>query len=265
MSSRKEQKEQARLAREQKERELAAQSARTRRMTIIGGVFGLALVAVVVAVIVSSGAFKSKNVSGADTVASRFAGIPQRGVELGEKNAPATLEEFADLKCPFCREFALNSLPTLVSDYVKTGKMKIIFRNVTILDQNTPGTPDSTNAATFAAATGFQNKLWNFVDLFYINQKDEATTYVTDKYLRQLGNQVSGLDVNKAFQDRGSKAVTAQLDLAKAGYTKNGAPGTPYFLVGPTNGKLQNVELSDLGDPSPITDIVDSLQPGASQ
>ena len=106
MASRKEQKEQARLDREAKEQAAAASSARKRRLTIFGGVIGLALIAVVVAVVVSSGVFKSDNITGATQVNDRFKGIPQSGVTLGEPNAPATIVEFADLKCPFCAEFA---------------------------------------------------------------------------------------------------------------------------------------------------------------
>jgi protein-disulfide isomerase len=134
VASRKEQKEQARLDREAKERELAASSARKRRMYIIGGVVGIALVAVLVAVAVSSGIFKSKNTQGADVVTARFQGIPQRGVELGDKNAPATIVEFADLKCPFCQQFALKGMPQLISSYIATGKAKMVYRNLTILN-----------------------------------------------------------------------------------------------------------------------------------
>jgi protein-disulfide isomerase len=259
VASRKEQKEQARLAREAQEQAAASNLSRGRRLKILGGVVGLAAIAVIVAVLVSSGGLKSSDIKGADAVNARFAGVPQKGPELGDPAAPATLVEFADLKCPFCKEFADGSLPTLVENYVKPGKLKIIFRNVTILDQNTQE-PDSTNAAKMAAAVGLQNKLWNFVDLFYINQKDEATTYATDAFLRAIATAIPGLDVNKAMAARNSAAVKAQLALAEEQYTKEGIQGTPSFLVGPSGGKLNQVTLDSLDDPTPITSIVDSLQ-----
>jgi protein-disulfide isomerase len=259
VASRKEQKEQARLEREAQEQAAVSTASRSRRLKILGGVVGLAIVAVVIAIVVSSGGLQSDDIKGASEVSARFADVPQTGVELGDPNAPATLVEYADLKCPFCKEFAEGSLPSLVEDYVKPGKLKIIFRNVTILDQNTDQ-PDSTNAATMAAAVGLQNKFWNFVDLFYINQKDEATTYATDSYLRSIAATIPGVDVDKAMSQRDSAAVKAQLALADKQYTDGNFPGTPSFQVGPTGGKLNDVELAALDDPAEITTIVDSLQ-----
>ncbi|MGH2905525.1 MAG: DsbA family protein [Solirubrobacterales bacterium] len=261
MSSRKEQKEQARLDREAKEQQLAAQTARRRRVTIIGGVLGIALIAVVAAVVVSSGVFKSKDIKGGTEVSARLDGIPQKGIELGKPDAPATIVEFADLKCPFCREFAVNGLPDLIETYIKTGKAKIIFRNLTILDGSAPG-QDSTDAATMAGAVGLQNKMWNFIDLWYVNQKDENTVYATDSYVKEIASQIPGVDVNKAFDARESAPVKAQLDAAQAAADARGITGTPTFLVGPTNGKLVQVEMNnDLGDISPLTAAVDAASP----
>ena len=48
-----------------------------------------------------------------------LAGIPQSGIHLGSPSAPVRLVEFADLQCPFCREYTLQTLPQLVQDYVR--------------------------------------------------------------------------------------------------------------------------------------------------
>ena len=58
---------------------------------------------------------------------SLFAGIEQQGAALGSPNAPVTLVEYADLQCPFCAQWARDTLPTLVEDYVKGGKLRIVF------------------------------------------------------------------------------------------------------------------------------------------
>jgi Thioredoxin len=44
--------------------------------------------------------------------------IPQDGVRLGARDAPATLIEFADLQCPFCGRFSREVMPTVVGGYV---------------------------------------------------------------------------------------------------------------------------------------------------
>jgi protein-disulfide isomerase len=114
-----------------------------------------------------------------------------------------------------------------------------------------------------AGAIGLQNKMWNFIDLFYINQKDEQTDYATDAYLKSLASQIPGVNVNQAMGARNSFPVTTQLKLAETLAAKNGVTGTPTFFVGPTKtGALTEVTMNnDLGDISPITSAVDAISP----
>lgn len=244
MSSRKEQKEQLKREREASEAAAAAAASRSRRLKIIGGAVGGALIVVVVAVVVSLGGGNNKPAGGSNDVENRFKGIPQSGITLGKPDAPVTLVEFADLKCPVCRDFAIGAFPTIVSDYVKTGKVRMELRLQTFLDGSTPGTPDSTNAATMAIATSFQNKLWNFADLFYINQGDESTVFATDAWLKNLAADIPGLDVDRALTERKSKAdkIDKEITAASDKFTANGFQGTPSFLIGKTGS--EGTELS---------------------
>jgi protein-disulfide isomerase len=140
--------------------------------------------------------------------------------------------EFADLQCPFCQEYTTTIFPTIVAEYVRTGKVRMEFRNVSIL-----GT-DSVRAAQMAGAAGLQNKLWPFIDVFYNNQGEEKTGYVTDDFLHKVGSAVNGLDVTKAMNDRGTAVVQKQLDTAQSEMAANGFQGTPSFLLGRTGGRL---------------------------
>ena len=138
-----------------------------------------------------------------------------------------TLVEFADLQCPFCKQYSTDVMPALVADYVKSGKLKMVFRNVAFI-----GT-DSARAAQMAAAAGRQNKLWEYIDIFYVNQGAENSGYVTDEFLRDVGDGVEGLDVDKAMDDRGVASVQDELNKAQTEWQANGFTGTPSFLVGP--------------------------------
>lgn len=260
MSSRKEQKEQARQQRLAAEQQAAAVASRGRRMKIVVGVVGGAAIVVIAAVLISLGGSSSKTVNGAAEVNARFKGIPQSGITLGKPDAPVTLVEYADLKCPICKAFADGALPTLVNDYVRPGKLKIEFRNQSFVGEATaPG--DSRDAATFAAATGMQNKLWNVVDLFYINQKDELTRYATDAWLRSIGSSVTGLDVNKAMSNRQNPKVTAQLADAEKRFNDAGFSGTPSFQIGTTGGSLNELTYTAVDSPGEFTAAVDGLLP----
>src|SRR5699024_10758277 len=49
---------------------------------------------------------------------------------LGDPDAPVTVVEFGDYKCPACKVWGKDIFPQLVSDYVDTGKVKFSFINV---------------------------------------------------------------------------------------------------------------------------------------
>ena len=65
-----------------------------------------------------------------------LADIPQSNIYLGNPAAPVRLVEFADPQCPFCREYALQVLPQLVQDYVRSGKVRMEFRILSFLGKD---------------------------------------------------------------------------------------------------------------------------------
>jgi protein-disulfide isomerase len=238
--TRKELRDAARRARAEREAAIAAAALRRRRLTRLGAVLAAAAVAVAVLVAISGSgsgsgssaaktappAASSGSVAGAHASTALLAGIPQRGLTLGKANAPVRVVEFADLQCPFCRDYALNTMPRLVRDYVRPGTVRMEFRSLAFIG------PDSVRAARVAQAAAEQNKLWSFVDLAYANQGKENSGWATDAFLRRLASAVPGLDVNRAFAARGSAAVTGRLKAANTLATSAGVNSTPTFLVG---------------------------------
>jgi protein-disulfide isomerase len=235
-ATRNERREQARRARIQREQGEAANAARRRRFTRLGAVLGAAAVVVVILVAVSSSgggstastssSASSSAVAGTQASRSLLNGIPQKGLTLGNANAPVRVLEFADLQCPFCRDYSLGVMPGLVQKYVRTGKVRMEFHALAFIG------PDSVRAARVAEAAGRQNKLWNVADLAYHNQGAENSGWATDGKLRSIAAAVPGLDVNQVFAARDSAAVTAQLKAASDLATRSGVNETPTFLVG---------------------------------
>jgi protein-disulfide isomerase len=251
-------KERRASARAERDRAVEAARARQRqRIWLLGGIAALAAVIVVVVILATGGddtpaLRRGESVPGQIEVAALFEGIPQDGITLGDPRAPVTLVEFADLQCPFCADYTRQVMPALVTQYVRAGKLKMIFRNVAFI-----GT-DSLRGAQMAGAAGEQDKLWNFIDLFYINQGQENSGYVTDEFLRRIGSGVRGLDVERAMDDRSLPAVQDQLDEAQTEWQSSGFTGTPSFLLGPTDGDLEPFEITSF-DPSEFTSAIDRL------
>jgi protein-disulfide isomerase len=237
-------KEQRAAARAERARQEAARERTRRRLWILGGAVAAAIVVVVAIVIATSGGSSTpkrqagEKVAGQKATASLLAGIPQKGIVLGNPKAPITFVEFADLQCPFCREYTTTVMPSLIRSYVASGKMKMEFRNVAFIGQ------DSVRAAQMAAAVGQQNKLWTYIDLFYANQQTENTGYVTDQFLTKIGSGVAGLDVTKAMSARSAASVQSQLQQAQQLWQSNGFTGTPSFLLGRTGGTLKPLNIN---------------------
>ena len=195
---------------------------------------GVALVAlaaiVVVAILVLGGGDDKKggtadgSPAGKSQVAQLLDGIPQTGSTLGNPKAPVTVTEFADLQCPFCREYTVNQFPSIVGKYVKTGKVKMVFKNYAFIG------PDSLTAARAAEAAGKQNKLWYFIDVFYNNQSTENSDYVTDAFLTKIANG-AGVDSKKMLADRQQPEVDTSIAKAQQDAQQAGVNSTPTFIV----------------------------------
>jgi protein-disulfide isomerase len=243
--TRKERREQARAQREALEREHATAAARRRRLTQLGGVLAVAVVAIVIIIVASGGGSSTPSklkpgqaVPGAAQAQALFAGIPEQGPRLGNPKAPLTLAEFVDLQCPVCRTYALTTFPSLVAQYVKTGKVQVVFHSLPVIQGPDGTTGQSQNAAKFALAVGQQNLLWPFTELMYENQQQESTGYLTTSYLQQIAGGITGLNVSQATAAANSTAVTNVVVADNAFAGQHGANATPSFFLGRTGGQL---------------------------
>lgn len=239
--TRKQRREAAREERRAQEAAAAAAAVRKRRLLQFGGVIAAAIIVVVVAIVASGGKEKAKAgagevVAGQKDVAAMLEGIPQKGITLGKEDAPMTLVEFADLQCPVCKDFSDNYLPRIIEDHVRTGKLKIVFRNLTFIGA------DSVKAAGVAAAAGKQDRLWSYVELLYRNQGQENTGWASDDLLEKVAKGAGQINWSQVLKDRSGADATAQLGAANSQATKYGVDATPTFLMGKSEDDLKRVE-----------------------
>jgi protein-disulfide isomerase len=166
---------------------------------------------------------------GADAeVTSLLSGIRQRGSILGDPKAPVTVQYFADLQCPYCRLFMLRVLPSLIQSYVRRGKLKIEYRSLQTATRNRETFKIQQVAAL---ASGKQNKMWNFIDLFYHEQGRENSGYVSERYLRGLAQRVTGLDLIGWTAARGDPELVNAITSDARAASNAGIRNTPSFLL----------------------------------
>jgi protein-disulfide isomerase len=239
MASRKEEKERLREERLAQEADERAKE-RRRRLLQYGSAAGFLAICVVAVLIVVS---QTGGGSGGDTsledtslVDQQLHGIPQSGTVLGDPKAKVTVVEFGDLQCPVCKAFSEQVAPSLISDVVRKGTANYDFRQWTIIG------PQSEDAAKAALAAGEQGRYWNFVELFYRNQGQENSGYVTDAFLESIARGAGVPDIAKWNQDRQSPKWDAVLQKDDGEAKSLGFTGTPSVLVeGPGGRKTLSV------------------------
>jgi protein-disulfide isomerase len=262
--TRKQRREQAREERKAIEEASAAQSAQRKRLIQLGGV--AAVVVVIIAIIlVATGSGGSKKApapsspaakTAATEVISLLQGVPQSGITLGNPSAPVTLQYFGDLECPFCKQFTLSALPTIIKKYVRTGKVKIEYRSMQTATRERETFQDQQVAAL---AAGKQNLMWHYVELFYHEQGEEDSGYVTESYLQGLAAQIPGLNPSDWSAARNDPSYPNQVIADAQAANQNGFTGTPSFMIGKTGGGLQKLEVSGFTDAGQFETAIEKL------
>jgi protein-disulfide isomerase len=211
---------------------------RSRAAAQLAAVLVLAALAVVAAILLSGGDDEtpapraSSAPSQAREVERLYAGIPQDGIHLGRPGAPATLVEIADLQCPFCAQYSTTALPTIVRDYVRTGRVRYELRFRSFLGR------DSVRAAGAAAFAAQTDRMYQFADLFYRNQGPEESGYADSDFIRRIAGQVPGLDAEKAVAAANDPLAQPAVREGEQFARDLGSTSTPDFYVR-KGGRLQ--------------------------
>jgi protein-disulfide isomerase len=205
------------------------------------------LVLILVAAIVGftfgrGGSSSAGALSGKAQVQALLKGIPQHGNVLGQATAPATIVEYIDLQCPYCRQFETQALPTLIQKYVRTGKAKLVMRPIAFIG------PDSQFGRLAAIAAERQNRLFNFAELLYLNQGAENSGWLDGSIVASAARSISGVNVSKLLADAGAKATTNAAAAFDRQASADAVSATPTILVGKTGGTLERVTLSSPSD-----------------
>jgi protein-disulfide isomerase len=215
---------------------------------LMAGAGGVAVIVVIVvlAIVLSGGGGSSSSgipknaptfgslangLPGASDVQTMFKGIPQKGFFLGSAFAPVQMVIYIDLQCPICQNFETTATPTLISKYVRTGKLRIEVKPWAFIG------PDSYRGQAAMLAAAMQNKAFNYAQVLYDNQGTENTGWLTDSMVYQIAESVPGLNVPKLLTDRKSSAVKKEASDVAADAAANNVSGTPTVFVGKNGAK----------------------------
>jgi protein-disulfide isomerase len=171
-----------------------------------------------------------------------LADIPQSANALGEAVAPITLAYFADLQCPFCRDFSLGVLPSIIQRWVRAGTLRVEYRALQAATRD----PDVFVAQQVAVlAAGKQAKAWHFAETFYDEQGEENSGYVTDSFLHGIASRIAGLNVEQWANERNERDLIEQIADDEQAAEDAGVRGTPSFLIGTSAGTMTRFSGTD--------------------
>ncbi len=150
--------------------------------------------------------------------------IKDPGPILGDVAAPVTVVEFTDYQCPYCKRFAQNTFPLLKRDFIDTGKVRWLVRDLPLGFHK-----DARKAAQAAYCAAEQDKFWAMRDSLFRNSNnlgvDQLKAYAAELKLD-----------TRAFND--CLASERHLDRID-NYTRIAGSqrltGTPSFIVGKTS------------------------------
>ena len=150
---------------------------------------------------------------------------------VGDANAPVTIAYWSDYQCPFCKQFELNTLPTLMNNYVNGGKVKVVFKEFAFLGN------DSIAAAEYARAVWdlYPKQFFAWREAMFKAQDAEGDTgFGNEDTILKLSATIPGIDATKLKAQVASKKVAYDAANAadKAEGTAMGISGTPGFVLG---------------------------------
>jgi protein-disulfide isomerase len=158
-----------------------------------------------------------------DTPKTASVSIGKESTILGVADAPVTVIEFTDYQCPFCKRFIQTTFPLLKRDFIDTGKVRWIVRDLPLGFH-----PNANKAAQAAHCAGEQGKFWKMRDTLFRNNANLGIEQLPG-YAREIGLDGDAFDACLS-SDRHQTQITQDGEEAN----RIRVTGTPSFVIGKT-------------------------------
>jgi protein-disulfide isomerase len=138
----------------------------------------------------------------------------------GNPQAPLTLLEYSDFTCGYCEKFFQETWPILFSEYIDTGKVRLVYRDF-------PRAPSGASVDTALAArcAGEQGQYWAMHDRLFSSGDKFSTAQ-----LRQQAEDLR-LDGKKFTSCFEASRYTTDIFKDRREGGELGVRGTPFFVL----------------------------------
>ena len=147
------------------------------------------------------------------------------GMSLGDENAPVTVETYEDFLCPHCKEWSSTVGMRIKEDYVKAGKVRLVYKTFPLQGF----APGSTMAAQAASCAAEQNSFWPYHDRLFDAQTNGQAGFAVDRLINYAGelnlNEQSFTQCMSNLQHQSDIDATVQEGVSR------GVTGTPSIFI----------------------------------
>ena len=157
---------------------------------------------------------------------------------IGDINAPITIIEFSDFQCPFCAKFHVQTLPTIMDEYIDKGTVKLVFRDFPIQSIH----PNAVPASVASECANEQGKFKEMYNVLFEKQ-NEWNNQEMSKAVELFSQYASKMQLDQEKFDsclkNGKYIEEIKKDLEDG--RAYGISGTPGFFIG--NDQIGFIEL----------------------
>lgn len=149
----------------------------------------------------------------------------------GSADAPVTMVMYEDYECPFCKRFEEQTLPQIVSNYVDSGKVKLVWKDLPLPERIHPWADEGAEAMECVYRVGGDEAFWPVKNKVFANQDSITKSNVYDKVKQWAVDQgVSGSQLQQCYDNGAMQEINEDKQEARS----VGASGTPTIFI---NGK----------------------------
>lgn len=147
----------------------------------------------------------------------------------GQEDAPVTLVMYEDFECPFCQRFEQNAVPQIVSNYVESGDVKLVWKDYP-LAQLHPWAEPAAAAMECVYREGGDEAFWAVKDRVFENQKSISTSNVETKIKQYASEEGVSKEAVQSCIDNDNPMEEVNQDKQEG--SSLGVSGTPTVFVG---------------------------------
>lgn len=152
---------------------------------------------------------------------------------FGQEDAPVTVVEFGDFKCPSCKAWGERVYPALVKDYIETGKVKFSFVNVLFHGEES-------TLGSIASESVFERNpevYWDFHQALFDAQpvENHDALWITPERILEIANGFPVIDQALLKEDMEQQATIENVKIDEELVRQAGVSMTPTIVI---NGKV---------------------------